>query len=546
MIKLNIVIYLLKFVFPLIIFLSLPLNSLYAFLHDDDQMKAPPSVIEGIAAGNPHDVIVLFDETATQDAISSMREYFGVSYDNQHIIETKKQYYDFIKKMVKDELPDNEFEVIKDYSHLPMMFIRLKTNNSLSILAKNPSVVRLYQNQQRKLFLEESLLLINQPQVASIGLSGKGTTVAILDTGADYTLPAFGSCSAPNSPPETCKVIHAQDFAFDDGQLDAHGHGTNVAGIVVGVAPDTRLAVLDVFDGQLAWDVDIISAINWCIANKSNLNIVAMNLSFGSGGYTSPCHSDSLSTPITEARSAGILSSIASGNDGFKNKISSPACIPSAISVGAVYDGNVGIKNWSVCVDFTTFADKVACFSNSASFLSILAPGSVINAAGRSMSGTSQAAPHISGAIAVLRGEGVFPFDTLDKTISRMTDTGMPVFDRRNGFTKPRIDLLSAIEAINTYSISGRVTTQSIFNRTGRPIRGVTMKLSGNAGALITTDNLGNYNFRGLTNSLYTITPSLTGYIFIPENIQVAITDSNITGVNFIGKKIKIEIRDRL
>ncbi len=98
-------------------------------------------------------------------------------------------------------------------------------------------------------------------------LQGAGTSVAVLDTGVDYTLAAFGTCTAPGAPAGTCKVAYAQDFAPDDSILDdVDGHGTNVSGIVVGVAPDTKILGLDVFstDGS-AYYSDILSALDWVI-----------------------------------------------------------------------------------------------------------------------------------------------------------------------------------------------------------------------------------------------------------------------------------------
>jgi hypothetical protein len=121
--------------------------------------------------------------------------------------------------------------------------------------------------------------------------------------------------------------------------------------------------------------------------------------------------------------------------------------------VGAVYAANYGGISYSNCVDPTTAADRVTCFSNSASFLSLLAPGALITAGGYTMAGTSQATPHVSGAIAVLRA--AFPGDTANQALARLRTTGTPLTDPRNGVTTPRINLAAA--SVNAASCSFQV-----------------------------------------------------------------------------------------
>jgi subtilisin family serine protease len=141
----------------------------------------------------------------------------------------------------------------------------------------------------------------------------------------------------------------------------------------------------------------------------------------------------------------GIIPVVAAGNDGFADGVAEPACAPGAVRVGAVYDASLGQVAWTPCIDRNTAVDRVTCFSNSSSLISVLAPGARIVAAGVTMSGTSQAAPHVAGAIAVLRAPGFAPQDTLEQTMIRITSTGPMVTDTKNMVAKPRLDMLAAV-----------------------------------------------------------------------------------------------------
>ncbi|MBL8619304.1 MAG: S8 family serine peptidase [Deltaproteobacteria bacterium] len=329
------------------------------------------------------------------------------------------------------------------YTHLPLALITVTREEALELLAEDPEVVAIHPQRVYTTTDAQSLGLIDQPEAQALGHAGDGVSVAILDTGLDYTRAAFGSCASPGAG-GACRVVAAADFAPTDGTLDDSGlHGTNVAGIVGMVAPGASLIGLDVFRGASGYTSDIVAAIDWVIDNKAVYNIAAMNLSLGGGAYTAECPSDPFEVALAEAKAAGVAAAVATGNNGYTNKVASPACAPSAITVGAVYDSNMGGIGWSGCSDSTTAADKVTCFSNSASFQDLLAPGALITAAGVTMGGTSQATPHVAGALAVMRA--AFPTDTVAQHVDRLRTTGVTITDHRNGLSFPRIDLDAAV-----------------------------------------------------------------------------------------------------
>ncbi|MFT3842147.1 MAG: S8 family serine peptidase [Myxococcaceae bacterium] len=419
-------------------------------------VKLAPATHAGLAAGTAQKVIVVFSPPPMADEATA---------DFTTVLRDRAEVFQSVKDRVLRAAP--ALTVVREYDQLPLSVVSLSSEQNLTDLLADPNVAGVYDDEVYQHTLAQSLPLIGQPTAAANGFTGAGTTVAVLDTGLDYTLSDFGHCTAPGTP-SGCRVPYVHDFAPDDGVLDANGHGTNVAAIVAGVAPGASVLGLDVFSGSSAYSSDIIAAINWCIQNRATYNIVALNMSLGSGGSTTTCGSDVFASAISSAKQVGILSAVASGNNGYSNMISSPACTPDAVSVGAVYDATMSGLSYSNCSDASPVADQITCFSNSASFLSLLAPGAMITAGGHTMAGTSQASPHVAGAIAVLRAG--FPSDTPDQTVNRLKSTGKSITDARNGVTTPRIDLAAAtsqacttmLGTLGTLSSSGGTTAVSL------------------------------------------------------------------------------------
>ncbi len=401
--------------------------------------KAAANFLNSLGAADSARVVVLYNEAGAPQNISSTQ---SLSARNLRLNRIKD-----LKRRANSRLFSGQYHVIHEYDQLPMQALQLKTTASLAQLLSDPDVIAIYNDEPLELHLTESLPFIYEESALSQGIEGQGTSVAILDSGVDYTKAAFGSCTSPNIP-ASCHVSAAIDISPNDGALDIIGHGTNVAAIALGVAPAANIIGLDIMNGANISSSDAIAGINWVIANRATYNIVALNMSFGSSTtYSSPCTSfNSFSTPVNNAKAAGISVIASSGNNANSNGIASPACTPGVLAIGAVYDANVGGLNWSMCTDSTSRSDQVGCFSNSASYLFLLAPGVMITAGGATLSGTSQAAPHVTGAMALLKS--TYPDLTLAELETRLRFSDTLVSDSRNNLTTPRLDIRAAVGII--------------------------------------------------------------------------------------------------
>lgn len=425
---------------------ALPLNMPPQFRANLESGRLAPGVATALEREPASEVIVVLDDREVEAQLATLRGNRRQP-DDDLIIGRRVKLLKEKKGALAAALAGTGHELLHDYDNFALLHLRTDST-AVARLLDNPAVLSIEDNRRFHTTLAQSLPLIHAPQTHAFGVTGSGTSVAVLDTGTNYTLADFGSCTAPNTP-ASCTVVYAVDIAANDGSLDDFGHGTNVAAIVLGVAPETRIVSLDVFrtDGY-AWTSDLLTALNWVLTNRAAYNIAAVNMSLGGGEFTAQCPSDSLAGPIASLKSAGIATAIASGNDAYNGALSSPACVPAAVSVGAVYDANLGQRSWGnplICTDATTSADKVTCFTNMTDFISLLAPGALITAAGYTYGGTSQASPHVAGAFALFKG--AHPGFTVDDMVSRLAQTGTTVSTRRQSttFDRPRINLEAAL-----------------------------------------------------------------------------------------------------
>ncbi|HEY5116704.1 MAG TPA: S8 family serine peptidase, partial [Nakamurella sp.] len=341
---------------------------------------------------------------------------------------------------------------------LPVEVVRVDTPEALAALAAAPGVTSLSVPAAHRAAVDADLDLIHQPQAQQAGYTGAGVVVAVLDTGVDYAGVggAFGNCSqGPGTG--TCRIDHLVDVTHT-GILDFDGHGTNVSGVVAKTAPGAHLDVYGVFgtDG-FAYDTDILAALNAVARTGPARNVRAVNLSLGDGSvHTTECTASAYSSAFSSLRAVGILPVVAAGNSAyagatFQAGVASPACAIGAIRVGAVYPADFASTwFWSGCTDVSPRADQIACFSQGGSLVSLLAPGVNITAAGITESGTSQAAPHVAGAIADLVTAN--PSATASQLAQALTSTGPSVTDSRDNRVVRRLDITAAANAVQCLS----------------------------------------------------------------------------------------------
>ncbi|MEJ0036053.1 MAG: S8 family serine peptidase [Gammaproteobacteria bacterium] len=416
-----------------------------------------------LARGEITWVIVEYDVTVADRAAETERARRRIGRDDAAILTLRSQAYRRTKIDVEGAVTAPDATLALDYEHFGLAVWRIDSTQALERLQSHPGVRAIHENTLFHPVSVSDLPFINQPQVAAQGVTGAGTTVAVIDGGLGnnyLSFSDFGTCTGVNTPASTCRVVYNRDF-FPGGSAQTV-HGTNVSAIALGVAPGARLAMFNVFNGSNASAADILSAMNTAISLRPTYNIVAMNLSLGDGGSNATqCAGSVFNNAVNSAFNAGILAVIAAGNNGSKTGLSDPACVPNAVSVGAVYDASYGNVSWlapsapgGACTDASA-PDKVTCFSQSASYLSLLAPGSFVNAPSTAFqqTGTSQATPHIAGAVAVLRAR--YPSEPLAQTVQRMKISGVADTDASNSTTVPRLNLLAAVQQGTAISLTG-------------------------------------------------------------------------------------------
>jgi subtilisin family serine protease len=340
-------------------------------------------------------------------------------------------------------------------------FVAEVTAEELDVLYANPRFTGWSEDRIAFPTLAESGPLVQAPQLWALGGRGAGQGVAILDTGVDAAHPFLAGRVVAEACFSTTSLVNGSRTACPNGQPEQTGagagapcnaegceHGTHVAGIAAGrgetfsgMAPDADVIAIQVFSvfrgigvcGSpepciASFTSDQIRALDFVLQLAAQRPVAAANMSLGGGRSERVCDDDITKPVIDQLRAAGVATVIASGNDAFGDAVTFPACISTAVTVGATDD-----------------ADAVAPFSNRGPQVDLHAPGVAINSSIPSarfaaFNGTSMATPHVAGAFASLRS--LRPQASVDQIEAVLNSSGLAAGGR------PRIRLADAAGAL--------------------------------------------------------------------------------------------------
>ena len=355
---------------------------------------------------------------------------------------------------------------------------------------------------------------------SALGIDGSGVVVANVDTGVDWQHPALQTRYRGYRGKDI--AVHTGNWYCTTGEgadaypVDGYGHGTHTMGTIVGgegigMAPGAQWIAVKAFSNQgYAYDSWIHAAFQWLLAPAGDPALApdVVNNSWGS----SVSKDETFRPDLQALRAAGILPVFSAGNEGpDKGSIGSPGSLSEALTVGA-----------------TTSDDEVAYFSSRGPSPwgeikpEVVAPGVGIFSAlpgggyGKK-NGTSMAAPHVTGLVALLLQAD--PTLTITRTEWIITSTAVPLSPEtplpNNTWGWGRVDAYRAVVAVAAAGVLSGTVRRSVD---GGPIPGATVTIVPHEKdqktlrvLQVSTDDQGRYQVY-LAPDTYEITVSAFGY----------------------------------
>jgi len=326
---------------------------------------------------------------------------------------------------------------------------------------------------------------VGADQLWSQGTTGRGVTVAVLDSGV---------AADPDLVTPASRILASVNFADQRSVADPGGHGTHVAGIIagngtrsagefVGIAPQANIVDVRVLSSTGSGRISsVVRGIEWVLAHRVAYNIRVINLSFGAPTPTS-YRTDPMSAAVEIAWRRGLVVVAAAGNSGpNRDTVASPGIDPYVITVGAADDhGTVtprddtlapfsswGTADSNAKPDLLAPGRRIVSIRVQGSALDTLFPDHVVVAHNGStylrLSGTSMATPVVSGAVALLLQAQ--PSLSPDQVKALVVGTTQP-FGQDSGTALPDpaaggTGLLDALAAVQAQASGGTGATATL------------------------------------------------------------------------------------
>jgi len=319
---------------------------------------------------------------------------------------------------------------------------------------------------------DEASALNGVAVLRDLGLDGAGRKVAIVDSGVFANHPDLGAqlldeqcfCSSLSGASGCCPNLKAVQ-AGPGAARDDNGHGTNIAGIILGAGnvaprgavPAARFVAVKVLDAGNGFccTSDVIAALDWIVLHHPDVDAVNMSLGthalFAGDCDAAGAGNHALAVAIDSLTMLGAVVTASTGNQGAVGLAAAPACVRNTVGVGATWDAPGGAITYLGCTESARAPWKPTCFSNHSATTDLYAAGALVTSTGYTggtsvQGGTSQASA-MTSACAVALAQA-----TPDASAMRRIEAlrGTPRTVLHGPWTYPLLDCAQALSGVMT------------------------------------------------------------------------------------------------